>query len=134
MGDSAPSGGDGARATRTDPGKFGFRASESFAGCFGIRRSALAGRATSLKEYTIGVEALGRSASFDPHLDTIVRFQARKLRGTIGAYYAAEGVTLAPHRVPRSYLPAFHRRGGRTPAAPAGQNGRRPAAHKPHCG
>jgi serine/threonine-protein kinase len=88
----------------------GFRASES------LRRflrytveAALEGRGDSLKEYTVGVEALGRPASFDPHQDTIVRVQARKLRGRLAAYYAAEGRGQSYRIVyrPGSYLPAF---------------------------
>ena len=88
----------------------GFRASES------LRRllrytveAALAGRGDSLKEYTLGVEALGRSESFDPHQDTIVRVQARKLRERLAAYYAAEGNGESFRIVyrPGSYLPAF---------------------------
>ena len=88
----------------------GFRASES------LRRllrytveAALAGRGDSLKEYTLGVEALGRAESFDPRQDTIVRVQARKLRERLAAYYAAEG-SGEPYRIvyrPGSYVPAF---------------------------
>jgi TolB-like protein/Tfp pilus assembly protein PilF len=88
----------------------GFRGSES------LRRllrytveAALAGRGDSLKEYTLGVEALGRAQSFDPRQDTIVRVQARKLRERLAAYYAAEG-SGQPCRIvyrPGSYLPAF---------------------------
>lgn len=51
--------------------------------------AALAGKAGDLKEYTIGVEALGRPSSFDPRQDTIVRVQARKLRERLGAYYSS---------------------------------------------
>jgi hypothetical protein len=81
--------------------------------------AALAGRGSELKEYTIGVEALGRPASFDPRLATIVRVQARKLRERLASYYAAEGST-APCRIvyhPGSYLPDFTTAGHRV--APA---------------
>ena len=110
MGDSAPSAGTVREQLELILASSGFRASES------LRRllrytveAALAGRGDSLKEYTIGVEALGRPASFDPHLDTIVRFQARKLRERLAAYYAAEGSDASPRIVYRagSYLPAF---------------------------
>src|SRR5262249_22051410 len=40
----------------------------------------LAGRASGLKEVTVAVEALGRTGSFDPDADPIVRVQARRLR------------------------------------------------------
>ena len=110
MGDSAPSAGTVREQLELILASPGFRASES------LRRllrytveAALAGRGDSLKEYTIGVEALGRPASFDPHLDTIVRFQARKLRERLAAYYAAEGSDARPRIVYRagSYVPAF---------------------------
>jgi serine/threonine-protein kinase len=87
-----------------------FRASES------LRRllrytveAALAGRGETLKEYTVGVEGLGRPASFDPHQDTIVRAQAWKLRERLAAYYATEGSS-DTHRIvyrPGSYQPVF---------------------------
>src|SRR5215207_9367786 len=38
------------------------------------------GRADHLKEYTLGVEALGRGDSFDPRTDPIVRAEASRLR------------------------------------------------------
>ena len=110
MGDTAPSAGTVREHLELILASSGFRASES------LRRllrytveAALAGRGDSLKEYTIGVEALGRPASFDPHLDSIVRFQARKLRERLAAYYAAEGSDARPRIVYRagSYLPAF---------------------------
>ena len=53
--------------------------------------TTLAGRGEELKEYTIGVEGLGRPNSFDPRQDNIVRVQARKLRERLAAYYAGEG-------------------------------------------
>ena len=50
-----------------------------------------AGHAERLKEYTIGVEALGRGDSFDPRTDPIVRAEASRLRDRLERYYAAEG-------------------------------------------
>jgi serine/threonine-protein kinase len=110
MGDSAPSAGTVREQLELILASSGFRASES------LRRllrytveAALAGRGDSLKEYTLGVEALGRAESFDPRQDTIVRVQARKLRERLAAYYAAEG-SGEPYRIvyrPGSYLPAF---------------------------
>src|SRR5450759_586948 len=70
----------------------GFRASESLRRLLRYTVEAtLAGSGDSLKEYTLGVGALGRPESFDPHQDTIVRVQERKLRERLAAYYAAEG-------------------------------------------
>ncbi len=71
--------------------------------------AALAGKGEELKEYTIGVEALGRPESFDPRQDTIVRVQARKLRERLAAYYAGEGKGEGCRIVyhPGGYLPVF---------------------------
>ncbi|MEO8081149.1 MAG: hypothetical protein ABI641_11505 [Caldimonas sp.] len=47
----------------------------------------------------IAVEVFGRPvSSFDPKLDTIVRVEARRLRGRLARYYAAEG-RAAPLRI-----------------------------------
>ncbi len=51
----------------------------------------LAGQPERLKEYTVGVEALGRGASFDPRTDPIVRAEASRLRRRLAAYYQSEG-------------------------------------------
>lgn len=50
------------------------------------------GRSSQIKEYTIGVEALGRPAGFDPKKDSIVRVEAHRLRKRLETYYSAEGV------------------------------------------
>jgi hypothetical protein len=67
------------------------------------------GTADQLKEYTIGVEALGRPQDFDPKKDSIVRVQAHRLREHLTEYYRAEGANHAVHIVipPRSYTPRF---------------------------
>src|SRR5215510_2716828 len=49
------------------------------------------GQTTSLKEYTLGTEVLGKGSSFDPRIDTIVRAEASRLRNRLEKYYAAEG-------------------------------------------
>jgi eukaryotic-like serine/threonine-protein kinase len=51
----------------------------------------LAGQSDRLKEYSIGVEALGRGDSFDPRTDPIVRADASRLRARLERYYASEG-------------------------------------------
>ncbi|HEV2234879.1 MAG TPA: malectin domain-containing carbohydrate-binding protein [Terriglobia bacterium] len=66
----------------------------------------------SLKEYNIGVEALGRPPEFDPKLDSIVRVEAHRLREKLKRYYETEG---ADHPVIISlqlghYAPQFLRR------------------------
>lgn len=47
--------------------------------------------AEALKEYTIGVEAFGRSEEFDPKTDTIVRVQIHRLRQKLAEYYESDG-------------------------------------------
>jgi Tol biopolymer transport system component len=47
--------------------------------------------ADRLKEYTIAVEALGKSEAFDPRTDPIVRAEASRLRSRLERYYATEG-------------------------------------------
>jgi hypothetical protein len=49
------------------------------------------GRADQIKEYTIGVEALGRGPDFDPKKDSIVRVEAHRLRRRLSEYYGAAG-------------------------------------------
>lgn len=72
-------------------------------------REALAGHGARMKEYTIATEALGRSESFDPRTDPIVRAEVSRLRSRLEQYYATEGendplVILLPRG---SYLPQF---------------------------
>ena len=43
---------------------------------------ALQGNRESLKEYSIGVEVLGRTEKFDPRVDPVVRVRARNLRAS----------------------------------------------------
>src|SRR2546427_10352941 len=45
----------------------------------------------ALKEYQIATEVLGRSATFDPQIDSTVRVQAGRLRIKLAEYYAHEG-------------------------------------------
>jgi predicted ATPase len=52
---------------------------------------ALSGQSEPVKEYAIAVDVFERRPSFDPRTDTIVRVQARRLRGKLESYYALEG-------------------------------------------
>ena len=69
-----------------------FRNAERSAGLlrYLVERS-LDGSGDRLKEYTVGVEALGRGTEFDPRTDPIVRAEASRLRGRLERYYADEG-------------------------------------------
>ena len=100
-------------------------ASAAFAGAdrasgflrFVIERT-LDGCVSEIKESVIGVEVLGRSPSFDPKTDPIVRVEAGRLRARLGAYYQSEGrgdsVLIA---LPKGgYVPEFSERP--LPAAP----------------
>jgi TolB-like protein/Tfp pilus assembly protein PilF len=51
----------------------------------------LAGKAAEIKEYTIGIAAFDRPASFDPRSDAVVRVEARRLRSKLAEYYQDEG-------------------------------------------
>jgi hypothetical protein len=49
------------------------------------------GEADQLKEYSIGLDALGKPPSYDPSKDAIVRLQASRLRQKLDEYYQNEG-------------------------------------------
>ena len=51
----------------------------------------LAGDSEQLKEYTIGVDAFGKPADYDPRLDSTVRIQIGRLRQKLAEYYREEG-------------------------------------------
>ena len=51
----------------------------------------LHGRADTLKEYTIGIGALGKPPTFDPANDSTVRVAARQLRFKLSEYAASLG-------------------------------------------
>lgn len=69
----------------------------------------LSGKASGIKEFTVGVDALGRGDSFDPRTDSIARVEASRLRNRLDLYYAKEGLA-DPVRItlPRGgYVPVF---------------------------
>ena len=57
---------------------------------FGVER-ALAGTASEIKEYLVGVEVYDRAVNYDPRVDPIVRVEARRLRAKLDAYYTSAG-------------------------------------------
>ncbi len=59
----------------------------------------LQGHADEIKEYSIALEALGRSADFDPKKDSIVRVEAHRLRRRLQEYYGGEGAKHAVYIV-----------------------------------
>jgi Tfp pilus assembly protein PilF len=79
----------------------------------------IAGDLASLKETVIAIAVFGRSAArFDPKQDSIVRVEARRLRGRLGAYYAGEGrdATLRIELPVGSYVPSLRARPTQAPA------------------
>jgi hypothetical protein len=63
----------------------------------------------TLKEYTIGVEAMSRPLDFDPKADPIVRVQIHRLRQKLKEYYDADGLhdRIAVEIPKGQYLPIF---------------------------
>jgi hypothetical protein len=53
--------------------------------------ASLGGQARHLKEYTVGIEALGKRPDYDPRADSSVRVQVGKLRQKVDEYYQKEG-------------------------------------------
>lgn len=56
-----------------------------------VVEQALAGKGRDLKAYSIAVDALGRTADFDPQSDPSVRVLARSLRQSLTEYYSNDG-------------------------------------------
>jgi hypothetical protein len=70
-----------------------FRTSEVLRHLLGyLAEKSLDGTADSLKEYTIGLDALGKPASFDPRQESVVRMHTARLRQKLAEYYRTEGV------------------------------------------
>ena len=97
------------------------------------------GSTGDLKEYHIGVEALGRSADFDPTTSSIVRVEIHRLRERLKKYYETEGlehsvmITLqvghyVPHFVPRTNGPGEAAAAKGAAADASGGNGPPPMA------
>src|SRR3954462_10402573 len=74
----------------------------------------LAGHANWLKEYTIGLKVLNKSAGFKPQENGIVRINAGRLRRALNNYYNGSGITDSLFiSVPKgSYVPVFERSDG----------------------
>src|ERR1700721_2131533 len=67
------------------------------------------GEADKVKEYNIGVEALGRPPTFDQKKDSIVRVEAHRLRKLLSEYYAIDGANhVVQITIPAGqYVPRF---------------------------
>jgi hypothetical protein len=53
---------------------------------------SITGNADDLKEYTVGVDALGKPPSYDPRQESAVRMQVARLRQKLAEYYRTEGL------------------------------------------
>ena len=85
-----------------------------------LGEKAVADATEPLKEYTIGVEALGKPENYDPRLDSTVRVDIGKLRSKLRDYYQGAGAS-SPLRaeIPKGqYHLAFVRREQIPAAAP----------------
>jgi hypothetical protein len=81
---------------------------------------------TPIKEFQIATEVFGRSADFDPQLDSMVRVQAGRLRSKLAEYYSSDGLEDSTVvELPKgTYVLAFHPRSISPAKAPvAGPNG-----------
>jgi serine/threonine-protein kinase len=70
----------------------------------------IAGQLDGLKEYTLGVEVMGRGATFDQRTDPVVRAEASRLRDRLARYYASDEGNLDEViiELPKgSYVPRF---------------------------
>ncbi len=85
-----------------------------------LARHVLDHPGTSIKEYQIATEVFGRSADFDPQLDSMVRVQAGRLRVKLSEYYAGDGAEdpIIVELPKGTYVLAFHHRAA-VPARPA---------------
>jgi hypothetical protein len=79
-----------------------------------IVEETLGGRASYLKERTLGVHVFGRDPSYDTNLDPIVRISAAHVRHRVAEFYKQGGYEneIRIELLPGSYVPQFRRAGG----------------------
>ncbi len=56
-----------------------------------LTERCVSGEGESLKEYSIGIDALGKPESFDPRQESVVRMHTARLRQKLDEYYRTEG-------------------------------------------
>lgn len=88
----------------------------------------LEGNADQIKEYSIAIEALGRSPDFDPKKDSIVRVEAHRLRKRLEEYYSGPGASHSIQiTIPNGqYRPLFLSRDELIASTPPAVNGNAP--------
>jgi hypothetical protein len=73
-----------------------------------VVEQTLIGNTRRIKAFTVGIEALGKSASFDPQTDPSVRVLAKRLRSSLDTYYLKNPNTkVFIEMKPGSYVPKF---------------------------
>lgn len=90
-----------------------------------LARHVLDHPGTSIKEYQIATEVFGRSADFDPQLDSMVRVQAGRLRVKLSEYYSLDGAEdpIIVELPKGTYVLAFHHRSTMPTKAASAANG-----------
>ncbi len=75
---------------------------------------------TPIKEFQIATEVFGRSADFDPQLDSMVRVQAGRLRSKLTEYYSSDGLEdpIVVELPKGTYVLSFHYRNASGAKAP----------------
>lgn len=86
-----------------------------------LGRKSLSAENESLKEYTIGVEALGKPQDYDPRLDATVRVDIGKLRAKLKEHYLTTAVDQPIHlEIPKGRYDLVYTRNQSAPvSAPA---------------
>ena len=56
-----------------------------------LAQKSISGDADHLKEYAVGIDALGKPPDYDPRQDSVVRIQIGRLRHKLADYYRTEG-------------------------------------------
>jgi len=98
-----------------------------------VVEQSINGQADPLKEWLLAVRVFGRSESFDPRVDAIVRVEAGRLRTKLAQYYETEGRNdpLLIQVRKGGYTPVFRERSSLPhPIARAVARGFEPAANK----
>jgi len=73
-----------------------------------VVEQTLIGNTRRIKAFTVGIEALGKPASFDPQTDPSVRVLAKRLRSSLDTYYVQNPETMVFIEMkPGSYVPKF---------------------------
>jgi hypothetical protein len=92
-----------------------------------LGRQAIADPEGELKEYTVGVEAFGKAADYEPQTDSSVRVQAGKLRQKLDEYYRTEGVNDDLRiELPKGQFKLEFRQSGAAPPAASAAHSRWP--------